>query len=241
MLVTLPLSPPDSIPIGNSCFSIQISEDRITYYSNLQPFDCHPIKDQRDMLMRIGRLNVVSHIPQQHLVEAFTVSRSTVQRAARKYREQGEEGFCKPRRGRGRSVIDGPTAKRADQLLAEGLSGTEAAKQLGIAKSTFSENRRAGVIGPDLKTLNNLDAGSTTDRSERDLRDRQAPMGRAASDVQGRILAYAGLMSEVEPRFEESMTGVRLGGVLASLPMLLKEGLVSVSNRLLQLPNGFTD
>ncbi len=35
------------------------------------------------------------------------------------------------------------------------------------------------------------------------------------------------------------MTGVRLGGVLASLPMLLKEGFVSVSNRLLQLPNGY--
>ncbi len=239
MIATLPLSPPDNIPIGNSCFSIQISEDRITYFSNLQPFDFHPIKNQRDMLMRIGRLRVVSNIPQQALIEAFTVSRSTVQRAARKYREHGEEGFYKPRRGRGRNVIDGPTAKRANQLLAEGLSGTEVAKQLGIAKSTFSENRRAGVIGSDLKLLSNQDAGSTMDRSRRDQRDRQAPMGRAASDVQGRTLAWQGLMSEVEPRFEESMTGVRLGGVLASLPMLLKEGLVSVSNRLLQLPNGY--
>ena len=89
MIVTLPLSPTDSIPIDNSRFSIQISEDRITYFSNLQPFDCHPIKHQRDMLMRIGRLNVVSHVPQQHLIEDFAVSRSTVQRAARrKYREQ---------------------------------------------------------------------------------------------------------------------------------------------------------
>ena len=77
------------------------------------------------------------------------------------------------------------------------------------------------------------------DRSQRDLRDRQAPMGRAASDVHGRILACQGLMSEVQPRFEESMTGVRYGGVLASLPMLLKEGLVSVPNRLLQLPKGY--
>ena len=82
MIVTLPLSPTDSIPIDNSRFSIQISEDRITYFSNLQPFDCHPIKHQRDMLMRIGRLNVVSHVPQQHLIEDFAVSRSTVQRAA---------------------------------------------------------------------------------------------------------------------------------------------------------------
>ena len=111
--------------------------------------------------------------------------------------------------------------------------------QLGIAKSTFSENRRAGVIGRDIKTHNNPELGSTTDRSQRDQRDRQAPMGRAASDVLGRVLACQGLMSEVEPRFEESKTGVRFGGVLVALPMLLKEGLVSVANRLLQLPKGY--
>ena len=74
------------------------------------------------------------------------------------------------------------------------------AKQLGIAKSTFSENRRAGVIGRDLKTSSNQELGSTVHRSQRDLRDRQAPMGRAASDVRGRILACQSLMSEVEPR-----------------------------------------
>ena len=212
ILPTLSLSPPDSIPIGNSCFSIQVSEDRITYCSNLQPFDCHPINDRRDMLMRIGRLNVVSHIPHRDLMEAFSVSRSTVQRAVNKYREHGADGFYKPRRGRGRSVIDAQIAQRADQLLAEGLSGTEAAKQLGIAKSTFSEHRRAGLIGRDIKTPSTSDVGSTVDRSQRDLRDRQAPMGRAASDVEGRVLACQGLMSEVEPRFEESKTGVRYGG-----------------------------
>ena len=39
-------------------------------------------------------------------------------------------------------------------------------------------------------------------------------------------------MSEVELRFEGSMTGVRFGGVLTSLPMLLKEGLASAANGL---------
>ena len=239
MNLTLPLSPPDSIAIANSGFSIQISEHQISYFFNLQLFDCHPLNDKRDLLMRIGRLNVISRIPQPQLVEAFGVSRSTVQRAAKKFREHGEKGFYKPRQGRSRTVINEHTAKRADQLLAEGLSGTKVAIQLGIAKSTFSENRRAGVIGRDIKTHNNPALGSTTDRSQRDRRDRQAPMGRAASDVEGRVLACQGLMSEVEPRFEESKTGVRFGGVLVVLPMLLKEGLVSVANRLLQLPKGY--
>ena len=34
------------------------------------------------MLMRINRVNVVLHVPQQHLIEDFAVSRSAVQRAA---------------------------------------------------------------------------------------------------------------------------------------------------------------
>ena len=62
MNLTLPLSPPDSIAIANSGFSIQISEHQISYFFNLQLFDCHPLNDKRDLLMRIGRLNVISRI-----------------------------------------------------------------------------------------------------------------------------------------------------------------------------------
>ena len=74
--------------------------------------------------------------------------------------------------------------------------------------------------------------------SER-VSNRQAPMGRAARDVEGRMLACAGLMKEVEPGFGEPAHAVVRGGVLAALPMLLDEGLVGAANRLLRLPNGY--
>ena len=118
-----------------------------------------------------------------------------------------------------------------------GMSGRAAAKQLGISPSTFSENRRAGVIAKP--AAHDPSPPAVVDRNARERRDRQAPMGRAARDVEGRMLACAGLMKEVEPGFGEPAHAVVRGGVLAALPMLLDEGLVGAANRLLRLPNGY--
>ena len=107
------------------------------------------------------------------------------------------------------------------------------ARRLGVAVSTFSENRRAGVI----------DGGRAAprgrDRSERDRLDREAPMGRATHDVAGRVLAMSGQMEAAQPAFAEPAQAVAGGGVLAGVPMLLQEGLLGAASRLFRLPNGF--
>ena len=104
MSITLPICPPEAVPIGTSCFAVLISDDTFTYFSNLAPFDSHAADDRADMLLRIGRLAVVSAISPQDLADAFGVSRATVQRARRRYLAEGEAAFLKPRRGRGPSA-----------------------------------------------------------------------------------------------------------------------------------------
>ena len=47
-------------------------------------------------------------------------------------------------------------------------------------------------------------------------------MGRACHDVEGRLLAAAGMMNEASPGFDGAALAVAGGGVLAALPMLLK-------------------
>ena len=83
------------------------------------------------------------------------------------------------------------------------------------------------------------DPAPPTDRATRDARDKQAPMGRAARDVEGRMLASAGLINEAKPEFASPAHAVARGGVLAALPMLLREGLLGAANRLFRLPAGF--
>ena len=272
MILSLPFSLPDATPIGDS-YAMQTRDGFTYYFFNLQPFDCHPADDRRAMLLRAARLHVVSGVRQADIMCAFDISRPTVARAVKRYRERGEDAFFEPRRGRGRTVVDAQMADQAAKLLASGISGSACARQLGIPVSTFHENRHAGVFAAPAAALaavadapqaaavtdhpanadapqaaavtdhpanaSHTDPAPATDRASRDARDKQAPMGRAARDVEGRMLASAGLMTEATPVFAVPAHGVAHGGVLAALPMLLRAGLLGAANRLFRLPNGF--
>ena len=131
---TLPVSPPEAAQIGASCFSFA-SERPTVYFSNLEPFDCHGEDDRPAMLLRVARF--ARHgIPHRDLQAAFGISRTTVHRALDKLRDRGEAAFHEPRRGRGTSAITGETADAANRLLAEGMSGAAAARELGVSVAT---------------------------------------------------------------------------------------------------------
>ena len=259
VILSLPFSLPDATPVGDR-YALQTRDGFTYYFFNLEPFDCHPADDRRAMLLRAAKLHVVSGVPQADIMAAFHLSRPTVARAVKRYRERGEDAFFEPRRGRGRTVVDARMADEAAKLLASGISGSACARQLGIPVSTFNENRRAGVIAdptrapaavadapqavaatdhPASADARQTDPPPATDRATRDARDKHAPMGRAARDVEGRMLASAGLMTEAEPVFAAPAHAVAHGGVLAALPMLLRAGLLGAANRLFRLPDGF--
>ena len=99
------------------------------------------------MLLRIGRLAVISAISPQDLADAFGVSRATVQRARRRYLVEGEAAFLKPRRGRGPSVFTPELAGKATALLETGMSGSAVARALGVSVASVNKWRRQGLIG----------------------------------------------------------------------------------------------
>ena len=143
---TLPMRPAEAVQIGNSCFSFVKRDGRVEYFSNLEPFDFHADDQREAKLLRTAKL-VESGVRRSDLVEALGVSRSTVQRAVNQLRRDGEASFFAPRRGRGPSVIDAAMARKANRLLASGLSGAAVARELGISSQTLNYNRRAGVVG----------------------------------------------------------------------------------------------
>ena len=257
MILSLPLSLPDATPIGDR-YAMQTRDGLTYYFFNLEPFDCHPADDRHASLLRAARLHVVCNVPQADIMAAFRISRATLARAVRRYRERGEDAFFEPRRGRGRTVIDAEMAAKATELLAAGFSGSACARHFGISPTTFNENRRAGVIADPTRTpatgadvpqaatahpasvdAAQTDAAAATDRANRDARDKQAPLGRAAHDVERRTLASAGLLREATPEFAAPALGVARGSVLAALPLLLREGLLGAAQRLFRLPAGF--
>ena len=256
---TLPMRPAEAVQIGNSCFSFVRRDGRVEYFSNLEPFDFHADDQREAKLLRIAKF-AESGVRREDLIEALGVSRSTVQRAVNQLRRDGEASFFAPRRGRGPSVIDADMAREADRLLTSGLSGSAVARRLGIPVRTLNDNRGRGVVGggmpagtakaePDPEAPAEREAPQEAperdaleppiERSARDARDRAAPMGRGARDTTGRMLAATGHLSEIRPQFAEPLSAVAGGGVLAGLPMLLKEGLLNHAREFLSLPKGY--
>ena len=77
-LNTLSLLPAEADQIGGSCFSMAVLDGRRVYFSDLEPFDSHPVSDGRALLLRIARF--AEHgVRRAHLEAAFGVNRSTVQ------------------------------------------------------------------------------------------------------------------------------------------------------------------
>ena len=63
---------------------------------------------------------------------AFGVSKNSVSRSVKKYREEGAEAFFRPRNGRGPSVITEEVKPRIEELFSTGKSPKEVAEELGI-------------------------------------------------------------------------------------------------------------
>ena len=263
---TLPMHPTEAAPIGGTSFSLASVDGQVVYFSNLEPFDFHDEGDRGAMLLRLAKF-AQAGVRRPDLEAAFGVGRSTVQRSVNRLRRVGEASFLAPRRGRGPSVLDAEMVAEANRLLASGLSGAAVARQLGVATATLNYNRRKGFVGEGLPASEGKRASSAgsqpsvvadlavpeasveeeaevepavaVDRGARDARDRDAPMGRGARDTEGRILASTGDLTQMQPQFGEPLMAVAGGGVLAGLPMLLKEGLLSPAREFLSLPKGY--
>ena len=82
-------NPFDSTLISGSGSALLTDDGTTTYFSNLLPFESHPAGDVRCTHLCIARFHLTAGISQITLAEAFGVSRSTVKRAVRRYRDEG--------------------------------------------------------------------------------------------------------------------------------------------------------
>jgi len=173
---------------------------------------------------------------QAEIVRAFGVTKISMKRAVKRYREQGPKGFYAQRKSRGSSVLTPPVIKQAQELLDDGLEAPEVADQLGIKRDTFSKAVRAGRLHKPAKKKESIRLSS---KSERSADDSTAPMGMGASNVEARVAASMGsLEGSVEPEFQAALD-VPNGGVLCALPALLALGLLKTTEKFFALPKGY--
>ncbi len=141
----LPMFPAGLTPITQD-IGYECQDERVVYIHGHLPVFQHASDDLKSFRFFTSQLIDGGTVKQAEIVKAFGVPLPTVKRYLKVYREQGAEGFFQPRRRRSASVLKGEVQQQVQELLDQGKSVPEAARQLKLLPNTVHKAIRAGRL-----------------------------------------------------------------------------------------------
>ena len=233
----LPLIPDGATQV-NDRISVVQQHGQWTYFCGIHPVFEHGEEDRASFRMFSAQLVCQGSCRPSEIIQTFGVSKNSVKRSVKKYRDEGIESFFRPRR-RSSNVLTPEVVARAQELLYRGGSPSEVADELEIKRDTLRKAINQGRIqGPPrhrhpaaeaearaaVEASAPVASGSASDKSQRSLEDAAAPMGIACTRPLERVAAALGLLDGAPTEFQVCRD-VSFGGVLCALPALTQNGL----------------
>jgi hypothetical protein len=80
-------------------------DGRVTYFNGSMPVFVHDEEDRASFQMITAQFCVNGNAKQADIVRAFGVTKISLKRAVKRYREEGPKGFYTPRKRRGAAVL----------------------------------------------------------------------------------------------------------------------------------------
>lgn len=232
----LPLIPDGAAEV-NRFISVAQQDGQWTYFAGTSPIFSHPEGDRRSFQMFTAQLIAQGTCRPAEIIRTFGVSKNSVMRSVKKYREEGIEAFFAPRRGRGPTVMTDEVTAQAQELLQRGVSRSEVAKELGIPYDTLRKAINLGRLHEPPRAENAAPVGvvsdggenAVSDKSERGVEDAVAAnlLGTACTRPIERVAASLGLLGGAPTRFE-ACRDVTFGGVLCASPPWLRTGCLPI-------------
>jgi len=121
-------------------------DGHITYFNGDMPVFVHEEADLDSFRMITAQFCLNGNARQADIVRAFGVTKISLKRAVKRYREGGPRAFYLPRPGRGPAVLTAPVVAEAQRLFDAGRETAEVAEQLGLKSDTLSKAVRAGRV-----------------------------------------------------------------------------------------------
>lgn len=118
----------------------------VTYFNASMPVFRHEESDVESFRMITAQFCVTGSAKQAQISRAFGVTKISLKRAVKRYRELGPKGFYATRKRRGPAVLTPSVLAEAQQLLDNGLEPPEVADRLGVKRDTLSKAVRAGRL-----------------------------------------------------------------------------------------------
>ena len=240
----LPGFPHGAERVGKS-LSILKEDGMVTYFVGSDNYFSHKQGDRSGERFALTNLIANRHVRAVDLERSsLGIPHRTLMNWMAQYRDAGPGSFYIEASRQKPRVMTPAVVTECATLLAAGHRPAAVARQVGIGESTL---RKAiarqqivpcATIPPEGGTPITIAVGST--KGERSRRDAEAAdgMGTACTRADERMAAALGLAHSAATRFEPA-TDVSLGGLLAGLPALCANGLLSGIDRHLKLPAGF--
>jgi DNA invertase Pin-like site-specific DNA recombinase len=126
----------------------------VTYFMAGLPVFSHDEQDLASFRMITAQFCENGHTKQAEIARAFGISKISVKRAVKLYREAGAAGFYAQRKTRGPVVLTAGVLQQAQRLFDEGMPIAEVADQLGLLRDTLAKAGRSGRVHiPQKKSL----------------------------------------------------------------------------------------
>lgn len=230
--------------IGQS-LSILERDGQVIYFVGGDNYFSHPRDDLKSRRFVLASLMDNGHVRAVDLQgPPLLLPHRTLMNWTAQYRKAGSASFFRNPPAAKPPVMSAQLCAQCAQLLARGIRPSVVARQVGIKESTLRKalKRQAIVVLPKAAEGAEPEAGELagSTKSERSRDDAQAAqgMGVACTRADERIAAAVGLSQCATTRFEPGRD-VQMAGVLAGLPALCANGLLSGLGRHLQLAAGF--
>jgi hypothetical protein len=233
---------PDGASRIGAGLSVLKQAGRVTYFVGGDNYFSHRAEDVASFRFALATLMDNGHVRARDLEgPPLCIAHRTLMNWLKRLRAEGPDCFFRPGQRAGAAVMTPDKVMECERLLAGGACVPVVAQRAGIKESTLRKALgrgalRKGLGGPREGVAG--DAGST--KSERSRADAEAAlgMGTACTRADERMAAAVGLAGCAAARFE-ACRDVAMGGLLAGLPALCANGLLSGIGKHLQLPPGF--
>jgi transposase-like protein len=143
--IQLPIFPSDSVEINNE-LGFKKESGMVTYFNGSMPVFSHDENDLRSFRMIMSQFYVNGNATQAELARAFGVTKISIKRAVKLYREKGINGFYAPRAPRGATILTPSVLTEVQSQLDNGGSVSDIAKHLDLKKNTLSKAIQEGRL-----------------------------------------------------------------------------------------------
>jgi len=130
----------------NQNIGFQCESGKVVYFHGHLPVFEHDADDVRSFRLYTSQLIERGTVKQGEIVESFGVPLITVKRYAKVLREKGSKGFFAPRKTRSSPVLTEDVQRRCQDLLEEGKSVPEVAREMKVRANTLHKSIRSGRL-----------------------------------------------------------------------------------------------